>query len=110
MTKNYAHDRNGGHSPGHVRETFLRAIDAFANWVGRGRGIGPEPKVQHEVDYEPIEISLSEACGLVWNCTDTLPSDEVEVLQDCGLASSSYASAARAMRRWISKRTQRNPP
>src|SRR5215218_9176995 len=61
---------NGGHATAHVRDTFLEAVEAFASWSGNG----PEPTVDYEVGYGPRRITLTEACGLVWNCTDTLPS------------------------------------
>jgi hypothetical protein len=108
---NYAHGRHGGHSPGHVRDTFLKAVDAFDTWVGRDNGIGPEPKVEHEVKYEPVEISLTRACGLVWNSTDTLPGYAVDLLNDCDLklTTTNYAGAARTVRRWIAEHTQPLP-
>jgi hypothetical protein len=33
----------------------------------------PEPTVEYEIGYEPRQIPISRACGLVWNCTDILP-------------------------------------
>jgi hypothetical protein len=41
-----------------VRDTFLRAVDAFEAWEDGE----PEPT-----------IDLTQACGLVWNCADILP-------------------------------------
>jgi hypothetical protein len=99
MANNYALRRHGGHAPGHVRDTFLNAVSAFEIWDGKQ----PEPMIEHEVNYQPVEISLSQACGLVWNCTDQLPGGVVAQLEECGLSlrSGSYAADARALRRWI---------
>lgn len=60
-----------GHAPGHVRETFVKAVDEFLNW----KSGDAEPVVEHEVDYEPRSILISRACTLVWNCTDVVPGD-----------------------------------
>lgn len=91
-----------GHAPGHVRDTFLAAIEAFASW----RPGEPEPTVEFEVDYEPRQIPLSKTCGLVWKCTDIVPGGQFDLLRDkleslnCGetkLHRRTYAACARAM-------------
>ncbi len=86
---------NGGHAPGHIRDMFLEAIEAFARWPNGT----PEPTVEFEVHYEPRPIPLSRACGIVWNCSDILPSDAFDMMVDCGLEMKrrTYAAAARAM-------------
>jgi hypothetical protein len=85
----------GGHAPGHVRDTFLSAIDAYNDWDLTG----PEPTVEFEVHYEPRPIPISKACGLVWNCTDILPGGAFDVLSgnDVEPKSRTYAAAARAL-------------
>jgi hypothetical protein len=87
--------RRGGHYPGHLRNTALAAFEAWLMWQ---RG-DPEPAVEHEVNYEPQMISLSDACRLVWNCTDILPGRLVGELKeaDLPLKSHTYAAAARAV-------------
>jgi hypothetical protein len=55
----------GGHAPGNVRDAFLAAINAFEKWRE-----GPEPTVELEGGAVPI----SQVCGLLWNCTDQMPS------------------------------------
>jgi hypothetical protein len=94
--------RRGGHFPGHIRETFLEAIEAYCDW-NSGE---PEPIVTLEVNYEPRPITISAACGLLWNCADILPYRTVQQLEDTGLAIGrrSYAGAARAMRERICRR------
>lgn len=67
-----------GHAPGHVRETFLSAIDAFMSW-NSGE---PQPTVEYEVGYVPRQIPISEACGLLWNCSDIMPRIEFNELAD----------------------------
>jgi hypothetical protein len=55
-----------GHAPGHVRDMFLDAIEAYRAWQPGE----PEPKVEFEVRYQPRLISISQACRLLWNRTD----------------------------------------
>jgi hypothetical protein len=84
-----------GHAGGHVRDTFCAAIAAYCDWQ-EGE---PEPRVAFEVNYEPIEIPISKACGIVWNCTDILPRSEYDQLIYCGIEprTSTYAAAAHAL-------------
>jgi hypothetical protein len=85
-----------GHAPGHIRDTFLEAVEAYVNWSA---GDQP-PSVTREIRYEPHQISLADACRLVWNCTDVLPGHAFNTLtRDCELAiqRQTYAAAARAM-------------
>jgi hypothetical protein len=98
-TFQYSGRRKGGHAPGHIREAFCDAGDAFVEWVDSGRS-GPEPTVTVEIHYEPHEMTLSRACGLLWNCSDQLPGHFAELIAEaCEVeAVSTYAHAARAMR------------
>ena len=83
-----------GHAPGHIRQTFLNAIEAYMEW-NAGE---PEPTVQHEVNYEPREIPISKACTLVWNCTDVMPGiDYRRLCEVLDTKRQSYAACARAM-------------
>jgi hypothetical protein len=83
-----------GHAGGHIRDTFLKAIEAYQDWDS-----GPEPTVEFEINYEPVQITISQACGLVWNCTDILPGTDYQSLQDCGIEPKrqTYAGAAHAL-------------
>jgi hypothetical protein len=84
-----------GHAPGHVRDTFGEAIEAFARW----RAGTPEPLVNFEINYVPHAIPISRACGLVWNCTDIVPGclfDELDA-ERLGIKRRTYAACARAM-------------
>jgi hypothetical protein len=85
-----------------VRQTFLAAIEQLYHW----RDGEPEPVVKFEVNYEPVEIPISRACTLVWNCTDVLLGLEVGIAREAGLKFklTSYAGVARAMLRAIRKR------
>ena len=82
---------NGGHAGAHVRDVFLSAIDAYLDWEPGE----PEPMV----DFVARPIPISRACGIVWNCSDILPSGAVNSLEWCGidLSRRTYAAAARAM-------------
>jgi hypothetical protein len=88
-----------GHAPGHVRETFENAIYVFHDWDD-----GPEPTVEYEVHYVPRQITLSQACGLLWNCTDIMPGHLFDWVSEAIEASGhptpqrrTYAAVARAM-------------
>jgi hypothetical protein len=87
--------RWANHAPGHVRDMFLDAIAAFADW----NDDDPEPKVSYEVNFEPHEIEISKACGLLWNCKDILPGHHYQWLRDCGIEPQrqTYAAAAHAI-------------
>ena len=52
------------HFPDHFCDTFHDAIDAIYDWDE-----GPIPAVS----CKQRQISLAEACRLVWHCTDLLP-------------------------------------
>jgi len=38
--------------------------------------------VEYEIGYQPRLISISQAMGLVWNCTDIVPGGLFDALQD----------------------------
>ena len=82
---------NGGHAGAHVRDVFLSAIDAYLDWEPGE----PEPMV----DFVARPIPISRACGIVWNCSDILPSGAVSTFDQRGIEINrrTYAAAARAM-------------
>jgi hypothetical protein len=85
-----------GHAPGHVRDTALAAFEAWLHW----NGDGPEPTVEYEIHYEPHQIPISRACGLVWNCTDIVPGglvDQITRDELLPIRSRTYAALARAI-------------
>jgi len=88
--------RRHGHLPGHIRETFLAAIEAYEETT---RGQRP-PRIPHQINYRERRISIAEACGLVWSCTDIMPGPEFRSLCDCLSEEpqrQTYAAAARAL-------------
>lgn len=85
-----------GHQPGHIRDAFHAAVEAFGEW-GDGE---PEPFVDFEVNYRARRISLAQACGLIWGCTDNLGQQGISELDMNGIelaGKCTYAAAARAM-------------
>lgn len=74
------------HFPGHIR-------DAFTNWVESRM-----PEVATiEIRYQPHEVPARRLLGMVWHCTDILPSDLCSLL---GIeAGSTYARAAQSLHR-----------
>ena len=87
---------NGGHAPGHIRDTFLQALQAFMDWEPDA----PEPTVTIYARHRLQEITISQACGLVWNCTDIVPQLDFRTLEECGIECSrqTYAAATRALK------------
>lgn len=63
-------------------------------------------KVESHLGYEPRQIPLSKACGLVWKYTDIVPGGEFDLLQykleslnygEAELRRRAYAACAQAM-------------
>jgi hypothetical protein len=103
-----------GHLGGHLRELFGEAVEAWKTW-NTGE---PEPSVVLEPNYEfignpgaaernakrmPRKLTVSQVCGLLWNCTDILPGEFLGDLEYCGLELKrrTYACAARAIKQAI---------
>jgi hypothetical protein len=64
--------------------------------------------VTFEINYEPHDIPISRACGLVWNCTDIIPGTDFDMVRDCCEPEpkmQTYAACARAMYRTIREMT-----
>ena len=80
-----------GHAPGHVRDVFCSAVEAFLDWRE-----GPEPTVDFEVNYKPVQISISRACSLVYRCTDCIPGYIYDSLIEFGVRRGSYSACAQA--------------
>ena len=107
----------GGHFPGHLRELFEEALEAYTQW-NEGE---PEPTVLLEPKYEfegnpgaaernalkkDRLLTISEVFGLLWNCTDILPGSCYEQIHDNaryeeGPQMRTYAAAARYLFREI---------
>jgi hypothetical protein len=83
-----------GHAPGHYRETAT-SVEAWLDW----NGISPEPVVSFEINYEPHEVPISKACGLVWNCTDIFPGGSPldELQETLPIRTCTYGAIARAI-------------
>jgi hypothetical protein len=91
----------GGHAPGDIRDAFLVALEELRGWA--------PGTAEPTAEVRERQVPLSVLCGLLWNCTDTLPSlDGQEVwafVEQHGAgyeagrrASCSYGRAARALR------------
>lgn len=83
-----------GHLPGHIRDTFGQAIDAFLDGAP-----GDPPLLRYEIHYRERLISIAEACKLVWGCTDILPDLARRQLTALRIppVSDTYAAAAHVM-------------
>jgi len=83
-----------GHAPGHIRDTFCGAVEAWYHW----REGDPEPTVEYEINYVPRQISISRACRLLWHCTDIVPGDLFGLVKDdLDVRRQTYAAVAQAM-------------
>jgi hypothetical protein len=92
--------RKGGHAPGHIRDAFRDAMFAFMDWDR----VEPEPTVEVEIHYQPRTMTISQVCGLLWNCSDILNGQHADwIAEHCGLENmrNSYAAAARAMHKAV---------
>jgi hypothetical protein len=67
-----------GHAPGHIRDAARDAIEAWMAWDGAT----PEPTVEYEINCETHDISISQALGRVCKCTDIVPGDLFDEVQD----------------------------
>lgn len=88
--------RRHGHLPGHIRETFLAAIEAYKE-TATGQLL---PRIPHQIKYRERQISIADACGLVWGCTDVMPGIEFRSVCDCLTEQpkrQTYAAAAHAL-------------
>jgi hypothetical protein len=59
--------------------------------------------VEFEVGYVPRSITLAEACGRVWGCTDILPGYVADPLVEYGLKTRTYAGAARVIKEHLNQ-------
>ena len=104
LTHSFYKPGRGGHAPGDIRDAFLEAIEAYEAWEDGD----PEPCV--EVRGRPMR--LSEVCGLLWNCSDTMPGIDARhlegMLRDLEASCGSYARAARALKHAIGQALTRD--
>jgi hypothetical protein len=91
----------GGHAPGHLREAFCAAVDAYAAWEADD----PIPEV--EVGYNEVPMRIDDVFGLMWNCTDVMPGILGQQIGDLARlghpAWGSYGQGARLMRALIAQ-------
>jgi hypothetical protein len=94
----------GGHAPGDLRDAFGEAIDAYEAWE-EGE---PEPNIE----VRGRAMSLRAVCGLLWNCSDIMPSmlmrqmDDLKSYRD-NRHFGSYARAARFLRELVDREAVR---
>jgi hypothetical protein len=74
--------RRGGHAPGHLREAFAAWVDA------------DQPETVMVGDDETV-MPARWLLGILWNCTDTMPSNLCSQLDM--RSGSSYAMAVRRL-------------
>ncbi len=85
--------RQGGHAPGHLRNDFCDALEAY--------------RLCNNDDEDSAKITsrLNELCGKLWNCADILPSGVRFEMEMIGLepetTTNTFAGAARLIRAHI---------
>ncbi|HEY1243342.1 MAG TPA: hypothetical protein VGF29_00790 [Hyphomicrobiaceae bacterium] len=88
LTQSRYQPARGGHAPGDIREAFLDALLA--------------DELPATVEVRGRQMPLAQLCGLLWNCTDTLPGNCVgiirDIIRDYERPIGSYAHAARAVK------------
>jgi hypothetical protein len=94
-----------GHAPGHVRDAFDAAVEAFVEW----KNGSSEPFVDFEINYVPHAIPISRVCAMLWNCNDIIPGLLFDELVGSGLdiKRRTYAACARAIHAEIRTRLRR---
>ena len=88
----------GGHAPGDVRESFVESVQAYLDWDDGD----PEPMVELR---EHAAVPISRICGILWNCTDTMPGNlcaELKGLDGPIDHGGTYAQGARFLRSMVS--------
>lgn len=94
----------GGHAPGDLREAFADAVDAFEAWGGSDPG--------PTIEVRGGRLTVRAVCGLLWNCSDVMPSTMSQQLNDPtkwpqdGLRSNTYAAGARLLKSLITRPRQ----
>ena len=77
----------GGHAPGYRR-------DAFLEWLPNWEDEVPDSPATCEYDGETVPVKT--VLGLLWNCTDTMPSEACKSLDLP--QGSTYAQGARKVK------------
>src|SRR4051794_14177489 len=90
LTGSFYKPTRGGHAPGDVRDAFAAAVRAYDRWKA-----GAKPTVE----LQEQQVWIREVCGLLWNCTDTMPNLLRSYFRNWGEPDPrSYAAAARLLR------------
>ena len=91
LTNSFFNPARGGHAPGDLRNAFFNAVEAYDSWLSGEQ----EPTVELRQQQLPI----SQVCGLLWNCTDTVPTILRSYFRDWDEPEpGSYSTAARLLR------------
>jgi hypothetical protein len=89
------------HAKGHIPEAFKRFVESG---FFREKNLSLDTPVVIEVRYVPTYVPLRRLLGLLWNCTDQMPSDLVDELGGWlgweGVGT--YAQAAQRLHRELS--------
>ena len=89
----------GGHAQGHLRNAFVSLTDMIDQ--GGIESLRLDAPITDE--GEQVGFTVSEIIGLLWNCTDCLPSAVADSLATAGVEfrCRSYGAGARALKRSI---------
>jgi transcriptional regulator with XRE-family HTH domain len=88
----------GGHAPGHLREAFVDWLDVYVEFPTETTAL---PTVEIDDEQRPVSWLF----GQLWNCTDVLPSQAFEMVNDilerthtATIDRRTYAAAVRALK------------
>jgi hypothetical protein len=91
LTGSFYSARRGGHVPGDVRDAFCEALEAFVSWN--------DGEEEPTVELRERQVPISRIFGLLWNCSDILPSfawsDVIDLGADDEIKRRTYAAVAR---------------
>jgi hypothetical protein len=85
----------GGHAPGDLRNAFLEALDAYESWE--------DGAAEPDVELRDRQVKLSAVAGLLWNCSDIVPSVWMQQVRDLDTGDESFriAPTYAAVARWL---------
>ncbi len=98
----FVKSRRGGHFPGHLRDAFVDAADAMREADGRDALVRARVRIDDWRTGEERHYTLPQIFGMMWNCTDIMPSllcNEIGDINDAIRPGCTYAQGARALKR-----------
>jgi hypothetical protein len=74
LANSFYNPPRGGHAPGDIRDAFGEAVDAYEAWI--------DGEQEPTIEVRDQELAISAVCGLLWCCTDIMPSSLYTQIRD----------------------------